>query len=82
MIGGHELEPLGLGLLQMADSCEYANEHSDSIKWGEFFCLAEKLFAFQEVLGCTGFVVTFICMHYERDNQSVSVSMLADIMLI
>jgi len=49
--------------------------------WG-ISCLAEKLFAFQEVLNCTEFVVTFVCVHYKHANQSVSVMLLTDIMLI
>jgi len=43
--------------------------------WG-ISCLAEKLFAFQEVLNCTEYVVTFVCVHYKHANQSVSVMLL------
>jgi len=49
--------------------------------WG-ISCLAEKLFAFQEVSNCTEIVVTFICMYYKHANQSVSVMMMLDIMLV
>lgn len=49
-MGRHELDPLGLGLLQMADSCECANEPSDSIKCGEFFAWLRSCLLFKKYL--------------------------------